>query len=69
VGGPILTTTPKGPLVALLDSESALTVISAGAPTFTSVSPDYDPRLQELVGAVTSSGQLPPDTSPYTHEP
>lgn len=68
IGEPIMTNTRFGPLVALLDPESAVTVIAAGAPTFTSAQPDYDPRLQEVVGAVRAGGQLPPGTSPYQHD-
>lgn len=56
-----------GPLTALLDPESAVTVIAAGAPRFTSAQPDYDPLLNEIVGAVRGSGELPPGTSPYSH--
>jgi hypothetical protein len=65
-GGPAPTSTPKGPLVMLIDPESAVTTVSAGAPRFTSAQPEYDPQLNEIVGAITGSGQLPPGTSPYT---
>ncbi len=65
--GPAPTTSPKGPLVVLIDPESAVMTLSTGAPRFTSAQPEYDPRLSGIVGAITSSGQLPPNTSPYTH--
>ncbi|MEQ1698900.1 MAG: hypothetical protein ABMA25_02270, partial [Ilumatobacteraceae bacterium] len=70
--GPVVTS-PRGPLVALIDPENGTTVFSAGTPVFTSstpivrgATPDYDPMLDQLRGEVRN-GNLPPGETVYTH--
>jgi hypothetical protein len=65
---PPVTTSPNGPLVVLIDPDTAVTVIATGAPRFTSAQPDYDPRLDGLRNEIIGSGQLPKGTSPYQHD-